>query len=122
MLRCICFGICRYGAIQDELGIASNVLADRLARMAAEGILDRVLYQTRPARHEYQLTDKGAALVPVILALRTWGTEFGDLRAPLGPLRHADCGGAVAVTITCDTCGEPVSPLEVRGGPATVTA
>jgi len=42
--------------MQRTLGVASNVLADRLNRVVAPGILDRVAYQQRPVRHEYRAT------------------------------------------------------------------
>lgn len=62
-------------------GIADNILAARLKKLTDVGILERRLYQERPARYEYRLTEKGLALGPVVLALRAWGlqwTEGGD--------------------------------------------
>jgi len=54
-------------------GIPTNILADRLKRLQAAGLIDSVLYQERPPRNAYSLTKKGAALGDVLLALVRWG-------------------------------------------------
>lgn len=117
ILRCVFFGIRRYTAIQRELGIATNVLADRLDRLVRLGLLERVAYQERPVRHEYVPTPKGGALGDVVVALRDWGAEHLELAEPLGPLRHVGCGGAVHAAATCAACRQPVAWDEVAGGP-----
>jgi len=72
-----CFrGERRYDHYRSKLGIGSNVLNDRLALMTAEGILDRILYQDNPPRHEYRLTTKGQDLYPVLLAIMAWGDTY----------------------------------------------
>lgn len=52
--------------------VPSNVLADRLKRLTAAGILQRVPYCRKPLRHEYRLTAKGADLLPVLQAIAEW--------------------------------------------------
>lgn len=113
ILRSVFYGHRRYGEMQKELGIATNVLADRLEGLVGNGILERVPYQERPLRHEYVLTEKGADLAPAILALREWGRRHLDWTEPLAAIPHADCGGAVSVMLACDRCGEEVAPLSV---------
>lgn len=54
-------------------GIASNILATRLQAMEANGLIRSRLYSSRPKRYEYFFTAKGAALLPVLQALSTWG-------------------------------------------------
>ena len=54
-------------------GIPTNVLADRLKRLTAAGILKRTPYQTNPVRHDYSLTPEGRKLEPVLLGLFVWG-------------------------------------------------
>ena len=63
----------RFEDFQRNLGVARNVLTDRLGRLVEEGILERVPYQDRPARFEYRLTEKGIDLWPVMIALLRWG-------------------------------------------------
>ncbi|MCU0826224.1 MAG: helix-turn-helix transcriptional regulator [Tabrizicola sp.] len=53
--------------------IPRNILADRLKKMEAAGLVRRERYQERPDRFRYVLTDQGAALLPVIQALARWG-------------------------------------------------
>ena len=66
----------RYQDLQDSLaGIAPNTLSARLKDMEANGLIERKLYNERPPRLEYHLTDKGRSLGPVLRALREWGTK-----------------------------------------------
>lgn len=59
-------------------GVPSNILADRLKRLAAWGLVTRAPYQQRPVRHAYSLTARGRALEPVLLQLMQWGhAELG---------------------------------------------
>jgi DNA-binding HxlR family transcriptional regulator len=59
----------RFEDFQRSLGVARNVLTDRLGRLVDEGILKRVPYQERPVRFEYRLTEKGRELWPVRMNL-----------------------------------------------------
>ena len=76
IVRDVLVGPCRFDQLQASLGIARNVLANRLDRLVEEGILERVPYSKRPPRHEYRLTDKGRELEPALSALRQWGDQF----------------------------------------------
>src|ERR671914_805392 len=62
IVRDIGLGLRRFDQLQESLGIARNVLTDRLNRLVEEGILERVRYSERPERYEYRLTDKGRDL------------------------------------------------------------
>src|SRR5688500_9730788 len=62
-------GVRRFDDFQRSLGIARNVLADRLGRLVDEGVLERRRYQERPERFEYRLTPKGLDLLPVTMSL-----------------------------------------------------
>mgnify|MGYP003575332161 CR=1 FL=1 len=65
---------------QAGLGIARNILSDRLAKLVVGGILERTPDPTDRRKVIYALTAKGKALMPVILALRQWGEEWGGTR------------------------------------------
>jgi len=56
-------------------GIPSNILADRLKRMEAEGLIEKTPYQDNPVRYAYALTPRGADLRPVLVALIEWGNR-----------------------------------------------
>src|SRR5712675_2120288 len=73
VLRMIFLGFRRYGdMVKMPEGISTNILADRLALLVREGILETEAYQDSPPRHEYRLTKKGADLLPVMLAMAKW--------------------------------------------------
>jgi DNA-binding HxlR family transcriptional regulator len=69
-------GMRRFEEFQEDLGIARNVLTDRLNRLVDEEIFERVLYSERPERYEYRLTKKGRDLSLALTALRQWGDEY----------------------------------------------
>jgi DNA-binding HxlR family transcriptional regulator len=108
----------RFEDIQRDLGIARNILADRLQRLVAEGILERRAYQQRPERFEYRLTDKGRDLYPVLLALMQWGDRYtaGEAGPPV-ELIHEACGEHTHPRLVCDHCGEPIDPRDMRPQP-----
>jgi DNA-binding HxlR family transcriptional regulator len=56
--------------------VTTNILADRLKRLESEGLVDRTLYQERPNRYAYRLTEKGRALVPVLQAICRWANDW----------------------------------------------
>ncbi|GAA4749567.1 helix-turn-helix domain-containing protein [Sphingomonas daechungensis] len=63
---------------QAGLGIARNILSDRLAKMVAGGIMQRTPDPSDRRKVIYSLTPKGEALMPVVLALRQWGEDWGS--------------------------------------------
>jgi DNA-binding HxlR family transcriptional regulator len=63
---------------QSPESIPTNILAERLKRLEAYGIISKQQYQDNPVRYEYMLTDKGAGLRPVLLAMMKWGNEYID--------------------------------------------
>jgi DNA-binding HxlR family transcriptional regulator len=108
----------RFEDFQRKLGIARNVLTDRLGRLVDEGILRRERYQDRPARFEYRLTDKGRDLWPVMMTLMQWGDRYyADSDGPPVLVRHRDCGGEVTNHLTCAKCGSELGPRDVTAEP-----
>lgn len=117
VVRCALGGITRFDDFRRHLGIADNVLADRLSRLTEEGVLARRRYQDRPVRHEYRVTRKGRELWPVLVALVEWGDRH---YAPDGPPRvvvHAGCGGRVAHHLTCEACHARLGPRDIATVP-----
>lgn len=57
-------------------GIPSNILAERLKRLEAEGILNKQQYQDKPVRYHYRLTDKGKDLGGVLRSMVQWGNKY----------------------------------------------
>jgi len=112
-------GETRFTEFQRHLGIAPNILSNRLDRFVEAGLMQtRSLTGDRETR-EYVLTSKGLDLQPVILALTEWGDRWA---APEGPpiiYRHDGCGGRVRTHLRCDDCGIALAPTQVtqRPGP-----
>jgi DNA-binding HxlR family transcriptional regulator len=117
VIRDVFLGRRRFDEIQESLGVASNVLSQRLATLTEEGILERRPYSEHPERFEYRLTRKGLDLQPVLLSLIAWGDRYmAEDGAPLEPV-HTSCGHSFHAVATCSECGEQVVPSEVRTRP-----
>jgi DNA-binding HxlR family transcriptional regulator len=67
---------------QSPEKMPTNILAERLKRLQAAGVIRRVKYQERPVRYAYQLTDKGRGLAPVLLAMIDWGNRYIEGTVP----------------------------------------
>jgi DNA-binding HxlR family transcriptional regulator len=77
ILRGALNGLQHFEEFQAGLGIARNILSDRLARMVAGGILERTPDPADKRKVIYSLTPKGEGLLPALLALRQWGEDWG---------------------------------------------
>src|SRR5438552_14299257 len=115
ILRDAVLGIERFEEFQDSLGIATNVLTNRLKLLCDEGVLERVPDDQRPGRPKYLLTEKGSGLAPALIALMKWGDRHYP--TPNGPPRlivHAGCGGNIGADFRCERCGQQAGPGEIE--------
>ncbi|URQ75102.1 MAG: helix-turn-helix transcriptional regulator [Candidatus Ochrobactrum gambitense] len=94
--------VTRFSAFQKNLGIARNILAERLRKLTGEGILESAPDPNGGAHQEYVLTAKGRDLLPVVVALRQWGEKH--LFAPEEP--HSRLVDSVS--------GQNIAKLDVR--------
>ena len=118
VIRDVFAGLRRFDQIQDDLGVARNVLASRLQRLVDEGILERRLYSESPPRYEYFLTDKGIDLWPILVTMMRWGDRHGEW--PDGPplvIAHKNCGGHMDDHFICERCGERLWARDVHAVP-----
>jgi DNA-binding HxlR family transcriptional regulator len=120
ILRDAVLGLTRFEEFQESLGIASNVLSNRLKLLCDEDVLERVRDPERPGRPKYVLTEKGRELAPALIVLMKWGDRH--YATPGGPPRltlHAGCGGNIGPDFRCDRCGEQAQPsaIELPLGP-----
>ena len=117
ILRDAFLGLAKFDEFQQSLGIARNVLADRLKRLTDAGVFERVLYTERPARYEYVLTEKGRALFTALNALRQWGDEHLSEK-PMRLLRtKADGTPVVAALVRLGTQPLGQDEIELVPGP-----
>jgi DNA-binding HxlR family transcriptional regulator len=118
VIRDAFLGVRRFDDFQRDLGVARNVLTDRLQRLVEEGILERHLYQERPERFEYRLTAKGLDLWPITISLLHWGDRYyATDSGPPRIVRHRDCGGEITRHLTCERCGRQLGPRDVVAEP-----
>lgn len=118
ILRDAFLRIRRFDDFQSSTGIARRVLAERLAKLVDNGILEKRPYQDRPVRYEYTLTSKGLDLYPVILALAHWGdAHFAGADGPPLLHRHKACGHVFRSQLCCSECGDEVSARDVTVEP-----
>ena len=111
----------RFADFVEGTGAARNLVANRLQKLVKAGILERRLYQQRPERHEYRLTEKGLDLYPVLMGLARWGDRWhDDGDGPPVEHVHRSCRRPMYAEIVCSECEEPLDPhdVEVRLGPA----
>lgn len=119
VMREVLLGRSRFADIRDQLGVAPNILSDRLQTLVDQGLLDRRRYGKHPEALEYLPTRKGLDINPVLIALMQWGDRYA---APDGPPRipvHTACGHDANPQLHCAHCGEKLAPeeLRVRPGP-----
>jgi DNA-binding HxlR family transcriptional regulator len=120
VLRDCFLGVRRFDAFEARLGITRHVLASRLGKLVAAGILHKKPYQERPKRFEYRLTPKGLDLYPVMMALVHWGdVHMVDRRGRPLLHRHDACGKLFDPVLTCSECGTPLhaQAVHVHAGP-----
>ena len=99
IIRDVFLGLHRFEEFQESLGVARNVLTDRLNRLVDDGILERVLYSERPERYEYHLTKKGRQLDVALAGLRQWGDMYLSKTPPRILRRRSDKKPVVAAFI-----------------------
>ena len=108
----------RFETFQERLGIARPLLAARLRKLVEAGVLEKVAYQERPARHEYRLTPRGLDLYPVLMALVHWGDVHGTEEGHRPLLhRHKPCGHLFDPVMVCSECASPLRAREVTVQP-----
>jgi DNA-binding HxlR family transcriptional regulator len=110
------YGVRRFDDFQENLGIARNVLTARLKKLVQAGVFRKVAYRQRPLRHEYRLTEKGAALFTVIVGLKEWGDRYGAAARSGKPmeLQNREDGKPLEPTLIDAATGRKLELTNVR--------
>jgi len=118
IVRECCQGTRRFDELQNNLGIARNILATRLERLVETGVLERYPLEDRANTDGYRLTRKGEDLYPVLVALLQWGDRWlaPEGKAPL-LLIDNETGDAVEPITVHGKSGRPLSYRDVRFAP-----
>ena len=120
ILRDVFAGITRFDQFERDLDVSPKLLAARLDRLVAEGILERRAYSEHPPRYDYLPTKKGAELFPVIASIMRWGDRWtAGLAGPPALIRHHTCGAHTTGKVICENCGEPLDfhDITTEAGP-----
>lgn len=114
ILRASFNGLHHFEEFLGELGIARNILSNRLAKLVDHGILNREPCPDDRRRIEYRLTEKGLDLLPAMIALRQWGQKYGTEikenpvlvdardRLPIGPVSMLAHDGRILTYMDLD--------------------
>jgi DNA-binding HxlR family transcriptional regulator len=117
VMRDVLLGRRRFSAIKRSLGVAPNILSDRLQQLVEHGLLERRPLAEGSDSHEYVPTAKGRDVSPVLSALLAWGDAYA---APQGPPRvqvHVPCGHDAHPRLHCSHCGDVIERGELRSRP-----
>ncbi len=110
-------GYTRFSEFERGLGIAPNILAARLQRFVAAGLMDLGQGSEGLELPRYVLSDKGRDLAPVIVALTTWGDRWAASGGSPVLFGHDDCRGEARPQIVCAVCGRRITPAELTARP-----
>lgn len=114
ILRELFYGRRRFDDIQASLDVSRATLSDRLQRLEAEGLVERVQYEDKPPRYEYRLAEKGTALWPVMAAMWTYGSEWlFDVPTP-AVLTDKITGREIMPVVVDSQTGKPVDLRQTR--------
>lgn len=118
ILRDALMGVTRFDTFQVRSGIARNILSQRLESLVEHGVMTKALYQEKPPRFEYLLTERGRDLWVVIAAMRQWGDKWAAPKGPPVVVEHVRCGHRAFVVPTCEHCREAIEleDLKARRG------
>ena len=118
VIRDAFLGLTRFGQFERSLGIAKNILTDRLEHLVDHGILERIDVGEEGQRYEYRLTRKGESVLPVLTALREWSDEwvFGRGKEPM-ILKDRRTGKKIPKMKLRDAEGREISLRDLRAVP-----
>jgi DNA-binding HxlR family transcriptional regulator len=107
------FGVRRYDDFCRNLRISTNILAERLQWMVAEGIFFRSPYKSHREQLEYRFTEKGKQLYASMIAMMRWGDRWLSSAGPPLLLHHNSCGHDFHAIVMCDHCGKELSATQM---------
>ncbi|HSL25513.1 MAG TPA: helix-turn-helix domain-containing protein [Acidimicrobiia bacterium] len=118
ILRDAFLGVRRFDEFVTDLGIARNVLSDRLGHLVRAGLLEALAYQNNPPRHEYRLTERGKDLFDVLMTLWSYGERWNPPPDRSHQrVMHLTCGHEAQAVAHCSHCGERLRRRDVRVEP-----
>jgi len=108
------FGVRYYDKFQANLGIATNILSDRLKILVGNGIFKKEKDDIDARRIKYRFTQKGTDIYTITLALMQWGDRYlSDDDGPPLTLYHKTCGQRLEPVMRCAHCGEAINAHDI---------
>jgi len=120
VVRELSLGVHRFDAIARNPGAPRDILTSRLRRLEAEGVVEKRPYQEHPPRYEYNLTQAGNELRPILLSLAEWGDRWTSEHTHASWVH--ECGADLELRHTCAVCGGEVTGLDLSRKRRTETA
>ena len=114
ILRDALLGVTRFEDFSRRLGIPRATLNARLDQLCDRDVLERRVYQARPKRSEYVLTEKGRALRPTVVTMMLWGDRWARVDDPPTILVDAESGRVLEPVLVDRESGVPLDDLAVR--------
>jgi DNA-binding HxlR family transcriptional regulator len=115
ILREAFFGVRYYDQIQAKIGIATNILSDRLKQLVENGIMEKKRDDQDLRKMKYRLTEKGRDLYPITLALMKWGDKWlADENGPPLMLHHKSCHHQLTPVMCCKNCKKEIKVQDVE--------
>ena len=104
-----------FGGFQAHTGMATNILADRLARLTAAGVLRLAQDDSDQRRGDYRLTEAGLDLFGLLVCIETWADHWlrDRTRSPLR-LTHRPCGEPLHLRLSCPHCRQALRREDCR--------
>lgn len=117
LLREAFYGATRFEQFAERAQVSEPVAAARLKELTAAGLLRKAPYREpgQRTRHEYRLTDKGADLLPALIALFDWGNRWLSEAGARLEFTHAGCGAHVHAQLACAE-GHPLGAEDIVVG------
>jgi DNA-binding HxlR family transcriptional regulator len=120
IIREAVMGSTRFDEFHERIGVARNILTDRLASLVEHGVMTRTPSPDNARVHHYRLTDKGLELLPVIVALMQWGDRWihADIGPPIVLLERTSRKPIRKIEVYAQS-GRPVSrtDIDITAGP-----
>lgn len=113
IVRELFFGVHRFTDMERNLGVARNILSQRLKTLLEHDLIKRKQYSEFPPRFSYHFTAKGRDLYGVSVALMKWGDKWLIDEPPL-TLHHSADHGEVEQVLRCKDCGETLGVFDVE--------
>lgn len=114
VLVCAFFGVQKFVDFASYIGIATNILTDRLNRLVEIGLLRRTTGDDFRKKGLYLLTEKGRDFYGILIALEAWASAWIEdrVRAPF-KLQHIPCQSPFKPILVCVDCGQPIANEQV---------